>query len=136
MKCAHFTCHSCPPPTSEATTNDQVTEQAEEIKRLRADRDAAEQMVAELRAMLTTGRDIVIETSRRHTQWVEDAYDIIEASAHIANRWCLASERLRAEAKRAENDPAYETCPQCGRVDLGAMMCWRVGHLPTTKEKP
>ena len=31
---------------------------------------------------------------------------------------------------RPENDPAYETCPQCGRVDLDAHMCWRVGHLP------
>ena len=36
---------------------------------------------------------------------------------------------------RAENDPAYETCPQCGRVDLDAYMCWRVGHLPK-KETP
>ncbi len=65
-----------------------------------ADRDAAEQMVAELRATLTAGRDIVIETSRRHTKWVEDAYDTLEASAPVANRWCLASER---DAALAEN---------------------------------
>ncbi len=74
--------------------------------------DAAEQMVAELRATLTTGRDIVIETSTgsRHTKWVEQAYDAIEASAPIAGRWCLASERdealrllaTRVEAKRLD----------------------------------
>jgi hypothetical protein len=63
---------------------------------------AAEQMVAEIRATLTAGRDIVIETSTgsRHTKWVEDAYDTLEASAHIAGRWCLASER---DAALAEN---------------------------------
>lgn len=96
--------------TSEATTNDQVTEQAEEIKRLRADRDAAQQMVAELRAALVTARDVVIEISRRHTRWVEGAYDTLEASAPIAGRWCLASERdealrllaTRVEAKRLD----------------------------------
>jgi phosphoglycolate phosphatase-like HAD superfamily hydrolase len=61
---------------------------------------AAEQMVAELRATLTAGRDIVIETSSRHTRWVEGAYDTLEASAPVANRWCLASER---DAAIAEN---------------------------------
>ena len=62
----------------------------------RKERDAAQQMVAELRAVLTAGRDIVIETSRRHTRWVEGAYDTLEASAPISGRWCLASERDEA----------------------------------------
>ena len=53
----------------------------EELDKATARAIAAEQMVAELRAMLTTGRDIVIETSSRHTQWVEDAYDTLQATA-------------------------------------------------------
>jgi hypothetical protein len=65
----------------------------------RAERDDAEQMVAQLRETLTTGRDIVIETSRQHTQWVEGAYDILESSAPIAGRWCLASEHAAAIAR-------------------------------------
>ena len=71
---------------------------------LEDDLSSAQQMVAELRATLTTGRDIVIETSTgsRHTKWVEQAYDAIEASAHIAGRWCLASERDAAQRVVAE----------------------------------
>ena len=71
-------------------------------------RDAAQQMVAELRAVLTAGRDIVIEASRRHTQWVEGANDILESSAHIAGRFCLASERDAAIARAEKAEGARD----------------------------
>jgi hypothetical protein len=52
------------------------------------ERDEAQRLVAEMRAALIIGRDIVIETSsnNRHNKFVEDAYDVIEASAHVAGR--------------------------------------------------
>jgi hypothetical protein len=80
-----------------------------EITDLINERDEARHMVAEMRAALIIGRDIVIETSsnNRHNKFVEDTYDVIEASAHVAGRWCLASERDEALA-RAEKAEARE----------------------------
>ena len=67
----------------------------------RSEMHAAQQMVAELRSVLATGRDIVIDLaiSNSHIKWIEDAYDTLEAAASIANRWCLASEHAAAIAR-------------------------------------
>ena len=57
--------------------------------------------------------------------------DVRRSNEHLrAENERLRAEEKRAEEMRAENDPAYETCAECGRVDLDAYMCWRVGHLP------
>ena len=72
-----------------------------QVAEIAADRDAAQQMVAEMRAMLTTGRDIVIsETSSRHTKWVEDAHDILETSGSV-DHGRAAYESRRQEAVAA-----------------------------------
>jgi hypothetical protein len=88
----------------------QDREYAAEARALKAEaeRDAAQQMVVEMRAALIIGRDIVIETSsnNRHNKFVEYAYDVIEASAHVAGRWCLASERDAAIARAETSDAA------------------------------
>ena len=99
---------------------------------LEDDLSSAQQMVAELRATLTTGRDIVIETSTgsRHTKWVEQVYDTLEASAPIANRWCLASER-DAAIKLAERSIAevMADLEERGGV-IEAMERALEGHVP------
>ena len=81
-------------------TEDEITALMAERDAAIARADAAEQMVAELRAMLTTGRDIVIETSTstssRHTRWVEDAYDTLQATEHLRSLVAAAPDLLEA----------------------------------------
>jgi hypothetical protein len=57
---------------------------------------------------------------------------------HRKDDWNIETAREEAlhdaveQARRLDElyEAAYEACAECGRVDIDAFMCWRVGHLP------
>lgn len=105
------------------------------LEAAKARADAAEQMAAELRAVLVRrhAHDVaggICDTPER-CSCDDDVTAILEQAAPIAGRWCLASElAARVKVLEAENERLREACT----LALGIMeQKNRVTVLPTAK---